>query len=243
VTDVVFNETIAGTYDRDSAEMFDPALLDRTTAFLVELAQGGPALEFAIGTGRVAIPLRQRGVEVHGIDISAPMVSRMRAKPGGEDIPVTIGDIASTRVPSEFQLVYIPYNTITNLLSQEEQVACFQNAAAHLRPGGYFVIEVFVPELQRLQRGEKYIANLVTPSHLVFDEYDMVKQLCSSNHYFVRDGGHAEFFLSRHRYAFPAEYDLMARLAGLTLHGRWGDWQRSPFTAESRSHVSMWRKV
>lgn len=177
MTDVVFNEGIAATYDADSADMFDPALLDATTAFLAGLADGGRALELAIGTGRVAIPLHQRGVEVHGIDISSPMVARLHAKPGGEGITVTIGDIASTRVPGEFQLVYIPFNTITNLLTQEEQVACFQNAAAHLLPGGYFVIEVFVPELQRLQRSEKYLANLVMPSHLVFDEYDVMKQL------------------------------------------------------------------
>ena len=243
MTDVVFNEAVAATYDVDSADMFDPALLDATTAFLAEFAQGGPALEFAIGTGRVAIPLHQRGVDVHGIDISAPMVARMRAKPGGEDIAVTIGDIATTRVPGEFQLVYIPFNTITNLLSQEEQVACFQNAADHLRPGGYFVIEVFVPELRRLQAGEKYVPCDVSPNHIGFDEYDVVNQLCSSNHYFVRPGGRMEYFLSRHRYAFPAEYDLMARLAGLGLHGRWADWQRSPFTAESRGHISVWRKA
>lgn len=241
MAEVVFNEAVAATYDADSADMFDPALLDATTGFLAGLAEGGRALEFAIGTGRVGLPLSQRGVEVHGIDISAAMVAKLREKPGGEAIPVTIGDIASTRVPGEFQLVYIPFNTITNLTTQDEHVACFQNAAAHLRHGGFFVVEVFVPELRRLQPGEKYIPFDVSARHLGFDEYDTVNQICESNHYFVGRNG-LSYFKSRHRYAFPAEYDLMARLAGLTLHERWGDWSRTPFTAESRGHVSVWRK-
>lgn len=241
MTDVVFNEAVAATYDADSADMFDPELLRQTVDFLAALAGDGPALEFAIGTGRVALPLSQRGIEVHGIDISEAMVAKLREKPGGDRIPVTIGDIATTRVPGEFQLVYIPYNTITNLLRQSEQVACFENAAAHLRSGGYFVVEVFVPELRRLQPGEKYIPFKVTPDHLGFDEYDVVNQLCTSNHYFARPGG-MEFFQSHHRYGWPAEYDLMARIAGLQLHERWADWTRAEFTADSRSHISVWQK-
>ena len=239
--DVVFNESIAATYDADSAEMFEPALIAATVDFLAGLAGDGPALEFAIGTGRVAIPVSQRGVSVHGIDISEPMVAQMRAKPGGDAVPVTIGDIAATRVPGEFQLVYIPFNTITNLMTQEAQVACFQNAAAHLVPGGYFVIEVFLPELQRLNPGERYLPFTVDPEHLGFDEYDVLNQICTSHHYFVRERG-VQYFASRHRYAWPSEYDLMARIAGLTLHERWSDWNRAPFTGESKGHISVWRK-
>ncbi len=241
MTDVVFNDRVAATYDDDSPEMFEPGLLAATTSFLAGLAGDGPALEFAIGTGRVALPLSQRGVEVHGIDISAAMVAKLREKPGGAAIPVTIGDIATTRVPGEFQLVYIPFNTITNLPTQADQVRCFENAAAHLRNGGFFVVEVFVPELQRLPRGEKYLAFDVRPGHIGFDEIDVVNQICVSNHYFIGNG-RAEYFQSRHRYAWPAEYDLMARIAGLELHERWADWERGPFTAESRAHISVWRK-
>ncbi|MEO8541511.1 MAG: class I SAM-dependent methyltransferase [bacterium] len=241
MTEVVFNEAVAATYDADSADMFEPSLIAATCDFLADLAGDRPALEFAVGTGRVAIPLSQRGVEVHGLDISEAMVAKMRGKPGGDAIPVTIGDIATTRVPGEFQLVYIPFNSITNLDTQEAQVDCFQNAAAHLRPGGFFAIEVFVPELQRLQPGEKYLPFTVDPHHLGFDEYDTLNQICESNHYFVGRSG-VSYFKSRHRYAFPPEYDLMARLAGMTLHERWADWKRSPFTAESRSHISVWRK-
>ena len=241
MTDVVFNELVAATYDADSPEMFEPELLRQTVDFLAELAGDGRALEFAIGTGRVGLPLSQRGVAVHGIDISEAMVAKLREKPGGAAIPVTIGDIATTRVPGEFQLVYIPFNTITNLPTQAEQVACFENAAAHLRSGGYFAVEVFVPEIQRLVPGEKYLAFQVIPEHLGFDEYDLVNQLCISNHYFPGRERLA-YFQSRHRYAWPAEYDLMARIAGMQLHGRWADWERRPFTGESGSHISVWRK-
>ncbi len=241
MSEPVFNASVAATYDADSPEMFDPALLDATVDFLAGLAGTGPALEFAIGTGRVALPLAARGVNVQGIDISEPMVAKLYEKPGGEAIPVTIGDIATTRVPGDFQLVYIPYNSITNLTNQAEQVSCFENAARHLRSGGFFVVEVFVPELQRLPHGEKYLPFKVDPSHLGFDEFDVLNQICESNHYFVgRDG--VSYFKSRHRYAYPAEFDLMARIAGLTLHERWADWNRTPFTAESRGHISVWRK-
>lgn len=242
MTDVVFNEVVAATYDADSPEMFEPKLLAATTAFLAELASGGRALEFAIGTGRVALPLLQRGVPVSGIDISEAMVAKLKEKPGGDAIDVTIGDISTTRIPGEFQLVYIPFNTITNLETQDDQVRCFENAAAHLRPGGNFVVEVFVPELRRLQPGEKYIPFDVSPKHLGFDEYDVTEQTCTSHHYFRRRDGETQYFRSRHRYAWPAEYDLMARIAGLELHGRWADWWKAPFGPESRSHISVWRR-
>jgi hypothetical protein len=239
--EIAFNETIAATYDADSAEMFEPALLEPTVDFLAELAGDAPALEFGIGTGRVALPLSRRGIWVCGLDISEAMVEQMRAKPGGDAIPVTIGDIATTHVPGVFGLVYLPFNVITNLTTQDEQVQCFANAAAHLQPGGAMVAEVFVPQLQRLPPGERYQPFEVTTDHLGFDEYDVVEQLCTSHHYFVGDG-RAQVFLSRHRYAWPAELDLMARMAGMTLEERWADWERHPFTAESPSHVSVWRK-
>ena len=169
------------------------------------------------------------------------MLAQLRARPGAERVRLTVGDITNTRVEGEFSLVYLVFNVITNLVTQDEQVACFKNAAAHLAAGGAVVAEVFIPDLQRLPRGDRYLAFEVTPQHLGFDEYDVVEQICVSHHYFIRDG-HAEIFESRHRYVWPAELDLMAQMAGLTLIERWAGWDRSPFGAESTSHVSVWRK-
>jgi SAM-dependent methyltransferase len=242
VEEVVFDERVAATYDASSPYMFDPAVLDPAVDLLAELAAGGAALELGIGTGRVALPLSRRGVRVHGIDISEPMVARLRAKPGGDAIGITIGDFATTSVGERFRLVYVVYNAITNLTTQDAQVECFRNAAAHLEPGGHFVAEVFVPELQRLPRGDTHRAFRVTPTHLGFDEYDVVAQRCTSHHYFTT-GERFEHFSSVHRYAWPAELDLMARMAGLTRCERWADWARAPFTATSTDHVSVWRKV
>lgn len=239
--EVTFDQAVAASYDADSASMYDPAVLDPAVEFLAGLAEGGAALEFGIGTGRVALPLSERGVAVHGIDISEPMVARLKAKPGSGAIGVTIGDFATARVDGRFRLVYLVFNAITNLTTQDEQVDCFANAAAHLEPGGYLVVEAFVPQLRRLPPGDTHRAFQVTPGHLGFDEYDVVNQLCTSHHYFI-DGGKARYFASRHRYACPAEFDLMARLAGLTLHERWSDWKRTPLTAESTDHISVWRK-
>ena len=241
VPDDVFDHRVAPTYDADSAEMFAPEVLDPTVDLLAGLADDGAALELAIGTGRVALPLIRRGVEVHGIDISSHMVAELRAKPGGDEVPVTIGDMATTRLGRDFRLAYLVFNTITNLTTQEEQVRCFQNVADHLEPGGRFVIEVFVPELRRLPPGDAYRAFTVTPDHLGFDEYDVVASICRSNHWFVRDGG-LQVFVSTHRYAWPAELDLMARIAGLELEDRWGGWDREPHTDDSTSTVSVWRK-
>ena len=237
----VFDETVARTYDADSAPVFDPAVLGPTVDLLADLAGGGAALELAIGTGRVALPLAARGVPVSGIEISTAMLDRLRAQPGGAELPVVVGDMATARVPGAFRLVYLVYNTITNLLTQEEQVACFANAAAHLEPGGRFLIEVGVPDLQRLPPGESARPFSLDEQHLGFDTYDLVGQGLVSHHY-VLDGDRARTFHSRHRYVWPAECDLMARLAGLHLEHRWADWRRSPFTAESRSHVSVWRR-
>jgi SAM-dependent methyltransferase len=241
VPEDVFDERVAQHYDADSADMFTPRVLDPSVDLLVELAEGGPALELAIGTGRVALPLHRRAVEVHGIDISPSMVGELRAKPGGGDLPVTVGDMATTSLGRTFRLAYLVFNTITNLTTQDEQVRCFRNAADHLEPGGRFLIEVFLPELRRLPPGDAHRAFLVTPTHLGVDEYDLVATTCRSHHWFLRDGG-AEVFVSTHRYLWPAEMDLMARMAGLELEHRWGGWCREPYTAESTNTVSVWRK-
>lgn len=238
--DGVFDDHVARTYDDDSADMFDPEVLGPTVDFLAELARGRRALEFAIGTGRVALPLSARGVEVSGVELSRAMAAEMAAKPGAASIPVTIGDMATTRVEGTFGLVYLVYNTITNLLTQDEQVACFCNAAAHLDVGGHFVIEVFVPALRRLPPGESLIAFDVSDGHVGVDEYHIANQRLTSHHYWT---GRADTLESWHRYAWPAEYDLMARIAGLTLRERWSDWERNPFTADSTSHVSVWEKT
>jgi SAM-dependent methyltransferase len=237
-----FDERIAKDYDTRWPEQFDAAVLDPIVSFLAELAGTGPALELGIGTGRVALPLRQRGVRVHGIELSPDMVAQLRAKPGTDDMSVAIGDFASTRVAGTFTLAYLVANTIMNLTTQDAQVACFQNVAAHLEPGGCFVIEVVVPGLQRLPPGDTFQAFTVTPAHLGFDEYDVATQGVISHHYFV-DNGHVETFSPPFRYVWPSELDLMARLAGMTLRERWSDWTRTPFTSDSRQHISVWEKI
>ncbi|WP_249417031.1 class I SAM-dependent methyltransferase [Streptomyces sp. TS71-3] len=221
--------------------MFRPEVLDPAVDFLAARADGGPVLEFAVGTGRVALPLAARGLRVAGIELSEPMVAELRAKPAGAEFEVTVGDMATTRVPGEFALVYVVFNTISNLLSQDKQVECFRNAARHLRPGGRFAVEVFVPELRRLPPGETARPFHIGAGHVGFDTYDMVTQRLISHHYRLTEG-RADTFLSHHRYVWPAELDLMARLAGLEPSERWEDWGETPFTAESRSHVSVWRK-
>ncbi len=239
---VIFDERAARWYDAWVAPAFDPSVLGPTVEFLTGLCGSGSALEFAIGTGRVALPLAARGVHVKGLEISAPMVGRMREKPGGVDIDVKIGHMAEDRVEGEFRVVYLVFNTITNLTTQSEQVACFANASAHLEAGGCFVVEVEVPALRSLPPGTRVRAFDVSPSHVGFDEYiDLTQQLMRSHHYWVADG-QAETFSSLHRFVWPSELDLMARLAGLTLAERWEDWGRSKFTGESSKHVSVWTK-
>jgi SAM-dependent methyltransferase len=239
--DGYFDERVAARYDESSAEMFTAEAIDPTVDFLTDLAGDGPALEFAVGTGRIALPLAQRGVAVHGIDMSKAMVARMRAKPGGDDIGVTIGDFSTTSVEGPFSLVYLVFNTISNLTTQAAQVACFRNAAAHLQPGGCFVIEVGVPSLRLLPPGETIHAFTVTENRWGFDEYDIANQRMTSHHFEIVDG-RAERFAVPFRYAFPPEYDLMAELAGMRMRERWAGWDREPFTSESRSHVSVWEK-
>ena len=238
----VFVGRVARFYDATSQAMADPTVLEPTIDFLAELAGDGAALEFAIGTGRVAVPLRERGVEVHGIEISQDMVDELRAKPGGDTIGVTIGDMATTRVDGMFRLVYLVYNTIGNLLEQSEQVACFRNAAAHLEPGGCFVIEVVVPTLRSLPPGQHAYPFDVSEHHLGFDTYEFVDQQLTSHHYWTNPDGGVERFASHHRYVWPSELDLMAQLAGLSRRERWADWLRSAFTGDSPSHVSVWER-
>ena len=239
--DGYFGESVAARYDESAAEMFDPAVVDPVIDLLVEIAGSGRALELGIGTGRIALPLAQRGVPVHGIELSKAMVARLRAKPGGEDIGVTIGDFATATVDGPFSAAYLVFNTILNLTTQSAQVACFRNVAAHLEPGGCFAIEVGVPELQRLPPGETLCAFHVSETRWGFDEYDVAVQGLTSHHFEIVDGR-----VERHslpfRYAWPSELDLMAQLAGMRLRERWGGWKREPFTSDSRNHVSVWEK-
>lgn len=239
--DGYFDEAVATTYDDDHA-MSDPKVVNPAVDLLARLAGDGRALEFAIGTGRIALPLVKKGVVVEGIELSRAMVAQLRAKEGGKAIPVTSGDMSTTRVPGQFSIVYLVFNTINNLTSQEAQVACFQNAAAHLEPGGSFLIEVGVPPLQRLSPGETRLAFNRSDEHWGIDEFDVVTQSFTSHHIRMR-GRTTERSSIPFRYVWPAELDLMARLAGLFLKERWGGWKQEPFTSESESHVSVWQKM
>jgi len=233
----------ADRYDALHAARFDPTDLDPTVDVLAELAGGGRALELAVGTGRVALPLAARGVEVHGIDLSPGMLDQLRAKPGGADLPVVLGDMATTRIPGEFTLVYLVFNTLGNLLTQDEQVACFENAAAHLAPGGCFVVEQGVPRLRDLPARSTASVFHIEPGYVGVDEYDLVSQRLTSHHHRTdTTTGAGETISTPHRYVWPSELDLMARIAGLGLLDRWADWHRSPFTADSGSHVSVWAR-
>jgi SAM-dependent methyltransferase len=236
-----FGERVAERYDESTAEVFEPAVVEPVVELLFGLAGDSAALELGIGTGRIALPLARRGVRVHGIDLSEAMVARLRAKPGAEQIGVTIGDFATTTVEGRFSLAYVVFNTIMNLTTQDEQVACFRNVAAHLEPGGCFVVEVMVPALRVLPPGETFHAFDVSEGHLGFDEYDVANQGLISHHYRLVDGAYERLSMP-FRYVWPAELDLMARLAGMTLRERWGGWAREPFTSESTMHVSVWEK-
>jgi SAM-dependent methyltransferase len=237
-----FGESVAARFDERYAHQADPAVVEPMVSFLADLAGDGAALELGVGTGRIALPLAERGVPVHGIDLSEAMVARLRAKPGGEHIGVTIGDFATATVGATFMVAYLVANTIMNLTTQDEQVACFQNAAAHLEPGGCFVIEVLVPGLRRLPSGERFQPFDVSPTHLGFDEYDVARQGLVSHHYWIGEG-EIEVFSPPFRYVWPSELDLMARLAGMSLRERWSTWTREPFTSESAQHVSVWAKT
>jgi SAM-dependent methyltransferase len=239
--DGYFDEHVAARYDESAAEMFDAGVVVPVVDFLVEIAGSGRALELGIGTGRIALPLAQRGVPVHGIDLSKAMVARLRAKPGSEDVGVTIGDFATTTLEGPFSLVYLVFNTIMNPTTQAAQVACFLNAAAHLEPGGCFVIEVTIPGLQRLPPGQTFHVFYASENHWGIDEYDVATQGLTSHHLEIMDG-RLERFSAPYRYVWPSELDLMAQLAGMRLRERWGGWKREPFTSGSNKHVSVWEK-
>jgi SAM-dependent methyltransferase len=239
-SDGYFDENIAATYD-DDGSMFDPRVIGATVDVLAELATDGRALEFGIGTGRIALPLAERGVQVHGIELSRSMAARLRAKPGGDAVGVTIGDFSTTIVDGCFSLVYVVYNTIENLTTQAAQVGCFRNAAAQLVPGGCFAIEVEVPQLRRLPPGDNFRVFSASEDYFGIDEVDTATQRAVSHHLNVVDGK-LERFSMPFRYVWPSELDLMAELAGMRLRERWGDWNREPFTSESHKHVSVWEK-
>lgn len=237
-----WDEYTAECYDATSAEMFAPDVLDPAVEFLAQLAGDGPALEFAIGTGRVAIPLAARGIQVTGIELSQPMADQLRRKVPAQELPVVVGDMATTTVPGRFSLVYVVWNSIGNLRTQDEQVRCFRNAARHLSPGGRFVVELWVPSIRRFPPGQAAVPFTVTDRYVGFDTYDMVTQQGTSHHYRRLGDGSIRYGHSNFRYIWPAECDLMARLAGLTLEQRVADWAGAPFTADSDSHVSVWRR-
>lgn len=240
--DAHLDPVVAAAYDYSKHELFSPEAIGAAVEILCGLAGDGAAVEFAVGTGRLALPLAEAGVRVHGIDFSEPMLTELRRKKGAELVSVTVGDMTETQVCSEAAVVYLVFNTITNLRTQRQQVACFSNAAAHLAPGGCFVIENGLPKLHRLPPGETIVPFNVSAHHLGFEEYvDRVNQISISHHYHI-DGDQVRTSSPAFRYVWPSELDLMAELAGMTLEARWADWDRSPFTDESQSHVSVWRK-
>lgn len=238
----LWDEQTAERYDEGLGTMAAPKVLDPTLEFLAGLVGDGQAPEFAIGTGRVGIPLGERGVSVSGIELSQPMVDQLRRKVSAERLPVAVGDMATTVVPGEFSLVYLVFNTIGNLRTQKEQVACFANAARHLAPGGAFVIELWIPGIRRCPPGQVAVPFHLDEHHVGLDTYDMVTQQGTSHHYTRAEDGTIRYGASNFRYIWPAECDLMAELAGLEMEQRVADWDGSPFTSDSPSHVSVWRK-
>ena len=238
--DQIWDSEVARNYDTPGRGMFAPQVVEPTVSRLVELAAGGRALEFAVGTGRIAIPLVERGVSVTGIELSIPMIEQLRAKMNESLLPVIEGDMATTRAPGTFTLVYLVYNTISNLLSQQEQVACFHNAARHLGVGGRFVIELAVPQLQTSPAGCKASVFRSSDDYIGVDTYDIVNQRMVSHHFRFNEEGETTLFRTPHRYIWPSELDLMAQLAGFQLESRHADWMGSEFTWESRSHVSVY---
>jgi SAM-dependent methyltransferase len=237
-----FDGDVAARYDEQSAPMYAPEVLRPTVAVLAELAGDGRALELAIGTGRVALALAERGVPVAGIELSAAMVEQLRAKEGGRAVEVVIGDMTTATVPGTFRLAYLVYNTIGNVETQDRQVACFTNAAAHLEPGGCFVIECVVPDLRRLVPGHDAVVFAHADGYVGYDRYDDLVAQHAVSHHFLADGSGVREFQTPFRFVWPSELDLMARIAGLGLRDRWAGWDRSPFTADSTSHVSVWQK-
>ncbi|MGB7982607.1 MAG: class I SAM-dependent methyltransferase [Candidatus Nanopelagicales bacterium] len=247
VADGWFPESVAAGYDAPGGANA-PEVVGPAVEVLADLAGEGPVLEFAVGTGRIAVPLAARGVTVKGIELSRAMAARIAGKPGGDGVQVVIGDMATTRLAAEFSLVYLVFNTISNVTTQDGQVAVFRNAAAHLRPGGLFLIEVGLPDLRRLPPGQDVVPFTVAPGsegtgYVGFDQYDVVTQQFTSNHITVSPDGSGRFRRIPFRYAWPAEMDLMARIAGMELRYRWSGWDRSDFRADSTKHISVWAKT
>jgi SAM-dependent methyltransferase len=237
----IWNIAAAQNYDTPGTGMFAPEVIEPVVARLADLAGGGRALEFAIGTGRIAVPLLRRGVSVAGIELSQPMIDQLRTKIDESSLYVAHGDMKSAAAPGRYTVVYLVYNTISNLLTQEDQVECFKNAARHLASGGRFVIELWVPELRKLPPGQNAVVFRAAPGNIGLDTYDTAAQRIVSHHFRFDENGNASLFQSPHRYIWPAELDLMARLAGFALESRDADWAGSPFTADSASHVSVYR--
>jgi SAM-dependent methyltransferase len=237
----IWDAEVAQSYDTPGTGMFAVEVLEPTVDRLAELAGGGPVLELAIGTGRVAVPLAARGVPVTGIELSHPMIEQLRTKADETAIPVIVGDMATAIAPGRYALVYLVYNTISNLLTQADQVACFRNAARHLVPGGRFVVELWVPQLRKLPPGQRAVVFGVESGYIGLDTYDPVQQRVVSHHFRFDDTRQARVLRSPHRYIWPAELDLMAQLAGFELETRHADWTGAEFIAESRSHVSVYR--
>ena len=233
-----FDDDVAGSYD----QLHGQGDIAATVDVLEALAENGAVLEFAIGTGRIALPLAARGLSVKGIEFSAAMVAQLRKKEVGDPMEVVIGDMCSARVAGTFSLVCLVFNTIDNLTTQDAQVACFENAAAHLADGGRFVVETLLPPIQKIPFGETKRAFACDAAHLGIDTFDITTQCYSSTHVWMDQGQHS-YLSVPFRYTWPAELDLMARIAGLTLEHRWADWTNSPFTNRSTSHVSVWRKT
>jgi len=244
VASILWDSEVAEVYDQTYSAKFEPSVLDPMVSFLADLASGGPALEFAIGTGRVALPLSARGIAVHGIELSPHMAERLAAKPGAEAIPVSIGDMTTTRIPAApFKLVYLVANTIMNVTTQDDQLAVFGNAAAHLDPGGCFVVEVIVPQLRKVPPGEVARVFTLDPDHVGIETFDdLVGQIAWSHHWMEVDGRLVRHF-APYRYVWPSELDLMAKIAGFRLRERWAGWDRGPFTSDSPSQVAVFEKL
>ena len=240
---ITWGAEIAEAYDQTYPAKFEPSVLDPMLGLLDELARGGPALEFAVGTGRVALPLSARGVTVRGIELSPPMAERLSAKPGADAVPVTIGDMTTTRVPGSFRLVYLVANTIMNVTTQDDQLAVFANAAAHLEPGGCFVVEVIVPQLRRVPPGEAARVFTLDPDHVGIETFDDMAGQIAWSHHWIEVGGRLVRHSAPYRYVWPSELDLMARIAGFRLRNRWEGWDRAPFTSDSRSQIAVFEKL
>lgn len=238
-----WDDAAADAYDTPGEGMFDPGLLAATVSLLKELAAGGPALELGVGTGRVAIPLMDSGVPVHGVDLSPAMLRRLREKVAEARLPVTLGDMSSLRVPGAFSLVYLVFNTLSNLLSREAQLACFNNAARHLAPGGHFVVELWIPRLDLFPPDTRAMVTQAAPGYFCVDTVDTSRQQVISHHIRFGEGREASIFRSRHRYIWPQEMDLMARAAGLALEARYQDWHRTPFGEGAANQIAVYQKI